>query len=96
MRDDIELLGASSTASGSSGEVWKGANSSNEFVAVKMLRIYERSDVKKLMKVHLANLSPSERWLTLDNHLPGVFHRDCDMASAFSPERLAFRRRLAS
>lgn len=51
MRDDIELLGASSTASGSSGEVWKGANSSNEFVAVKMLRIYERSDIKKLMKV---------------------------------------------
>lgn len=51
MREDIKLVGTDPIAAGRFGEVWKGTTSNNEIIAVKILRVYEKSDAEKLLKV---------------------------------------------
>lgn len=52
VRDDIRLLGSDPIAAGRFGEVWKAEDSEKLFIAVKVLRVYLRSDAEKLLKVN--------------------------------------------
>lgn len=54
VRDDIRLIGKDPIAAGSFGEVWKGTGSNDEVIAVKVLRVYVRSDAEKLLRVLFA------------------------------------------
>jgi hypothetical protein len=51
VRDDVQLIGTDPVAAGTFGDVWKGSIGGREAIAVKVLRVYEKSDVKKLLKV---------------------------------------------
>lgn len=53
VRDDIRLLGTDPIAAGRFGEVWKAEDSESRFIAVKVLRVYLRTDAEKLLKVKL-------------------------------------------
>lgn len=56
VRDDIRLLGADAVAAGRFGDIWKATDSKNELFAVKTLRMYEKSDIEKLLKVFPADI----------------------------------------
>jgi hypothetical protein len=47
---DVKMVGEHAVAAGSFGEVWHGKIQRHD-VAVKILNIYQRSDVEKLLKV---------------------------------------------
>jgi hypothetical protein len=47
----IELISDFAVTAGSSGDVWRG-RFGEHLIAVKVLKVYERSDVKKLLKVY--------------------------------------------
>lgn len=51
LRTDIQLLGTCPVSAGGFGEVWKGTNAENKFIAAKILKVYEKSDLEKLLKV---------------------------------------------
>ena len=55
VRGDIRLIGNGPVAAGRFGDVWKGSASSQEIIAVKVLRLYQ-SDMEKLLKVLLVRL----------------------------------------
>jgi predicted unusual protein kinase regulating ubiquinone biosynthesis (AarF/ABC1/UbiB family) len=45
------LIGTDPIAGGRFGEVWKGSMHNKEIIAVKILRVYVKSDMEKLLKV---------------------------------------------
>jgi hypothetical protein len=57
IRDDIKFIGKYPVTAGRFGDVWKGTVSSHEapaghdIIAVKVLRVYQKSDVEKVLKV---------------------------------------------
>jgi hypothetical protein len=51
VRDDIQLIGTDPVAAGRFGDVWMGSMSNQQRIAVKIVRVYVRSDVEKLLKV---------------------------------------------
>jgi hypothetical protein len=49
--DDVQLTGTDPVAAGMFGDVWKGMMYGDQVIAVNILRVYEKSDVDKLLKV---------------------------------------------
>jgi len=64
VRDDVQLIGTDPVAAGGFGEVWKGRVPGQELIAVKIMKIYEKSDVEKLLKVSfsIACVGYSLKW----------------------------------
>lgn len=52
VRDDIQLIGTDPVAAGRHGEVWKGSKGDGELVAIKVLRVYLKSDTEKMLQVN--------------------------------------------
>jgi hypothetical protein len=48
----IEFIGEHAVTAGGFGEVWKG-RLQGQIVAVKVLKVYETSDMQKLLKVNI-------------------------------------------
>lgn len=51
VRDDIKLVGTDPVAAGRFGDVWMGSMANKELIAVKIVRVYVKSDLEKLLKV---------------------------------------------
>jgi len=51
VRDDVQLIGTDPVAAGMYGEVWRGSMHGHPNIAVKILRVYVKSDAEKLLKV---------------------------------------------
>jgi hypothetical protein len=54
VRNDVILIGTDPVAAGRFGEVWKGRMAGHELIAVKILRVYIKSDAEKLLKVRFS------------------------------------------
>ena len=94
VRNDIQLLGTDAVAAGRFGDVWKATNSKNELIAVKTLRMYEKSDIEKLLKVILSNLFVTVH--SANKVIVGIFLRNSDVASTFSSKCIGISWCLAS
>ncbi|KIM91561.1 hypothetical protein PILCRDRAFT_58112, partial [Piloderma croceum F 1598] len=78
MLNGIELVGRKAVTGGAFSDIWIGSLGSQE-ISVKVLKLYQRSDINKLLKVFS---SEAMTWQQLkhQNVLPfyGVFHLEND------------------
>ena len=51
---DVQMTGEHAVTRGSVGDIWKG-QIQGQVVAIKVLKVYQQSDVAQLMKVHSVN-----------------------------------------
>jgi hypothetical protein len=87
----IDLQG-NPVAGGSFGDVYKG-RLEGQIIAVKVLKVYEKSDRENLLKVMCHALSSS---MSADQDVLAIFIRGCYVATTFSPKCTTVLRHLSS
>ena len=84
----VELVGGDAVAGGGYGDVWKGSLQ-DELLAVKVVKVYQKSDVVKLLKVQFPLSVEVGSRVDVVIRLLGVLLRGSHMAATSSSQHSA-------